>query len=115
MLTAAYRQVDPSLEEAAVVSGATTFILLRTIWFPLLSRTVLAAWFLTALPMFTELTMSVLLTGPGGATLGTVLFQLQEYADQPSAAALAWILLSAALVGAFFMRGRRAEEILEGR
>lgn len=115
MLTAAYRQVHPSLEEAAVVSGATTFILLRTIWLPLLSRTVLAAWFLTALPMFTELTMSVLLTGPGGATLGTVLFQLQEYADQPSAAALAWILLSAALIGAFFMRGRRAEEILEGR
>ncbi|MCU0843803.1 MAG: iron ABC transporter permease [Spirochaetes bacterium] len=115
MLAAAYRQVHPSLEEAAVVSGATTFILLRTIWFPLLSRTVIAAWFLTALPMFTELTMSVLLTGPGGATMGTVLFQLQEYADQPSAAALAWILLSAALLGAFFMRGRKAEEILEGR
>ncbi len=115
MLSAAYRQVHPSLEEAAVVSGATTFILLRTIWFPLLSRTVIAAWFLTALPMFTELTMSVLLTGPGGATMGTVLFQLQEYADQPSAAALAWILLSAALLGAFFMRGRKAEEILEGR
>lgn len=114
MLAAAYRQVHPSLEEAAVVSGATTFILLRTIWLPLLSRTVLAAWFLTALPMFTELTMSVLLTGPGGATMGTVLFQLQEYADQPSAAALAWILLSAALMGAFFMRGRKAEEILEG-
>ena len=115
MLSAAYRQVHPSLEEAAVVSGATTFILLRTIWFPLLSRTVIAAWFLTALPMFTELTMSVLLTGPGGATMGTVLFQLQEYADQPSAAALAGILLSAALLGAFFMRGRKAEEILEGR
>ncbi|HDP80559.1 MAG TPA: iron ABC transporter permease, partial [Spirochaetes bacterium] len=115
MLAAAYRQVHPSLEEAAVVSGATTLVLLRTIWLPLLSRTVLAAWFLTALPMFTELTMSVLLTGPGGATMGTVLFQLQEYADQPSAAALAWILLSAALLGAFFMRGRRAEEILEGR
>ncbi len=115
MLAAAYRQVHPSLEESAVVSGATTFILLRTIWLPLLSRTVLAAWFLTALPMFTELTMSVLLTGPGGATMGTVLFQLQEYADQPSAAALAWILLSAALLGAFFMRGRKAEEILEAK
>ena len=48
--------------------------------------------------MVTELTMSVLLTGPGAATLGTILFDLQEYADQPSAAALAWGLLTLALV-----------------
>ena len=56
--------------------------------------------------MFTELTMSVLLTGPGGATLGTVLFQLQEYADQPSAAALAWMLLTLALAVGFVTRRR---------
>ena len=53
--------------------------------------------------------MSVLLTGPGGATLGTVLFQLQEYADQPSAAALAWMLLSVALVIGFVTRSRARE------
>ena len=33
------------------------------------------------MPAFSELTMSVLLTGPGLETLGTLLFQLQEYGD----------------------------------
>ena len=88
---AAFTQVHPALEEAARVSGATTFELLRTIWFPLLKKSLAGAWLLAALPMLTELTMSVLLTGPGAQTLGTVLFELQEYRDQPSAAALAWM------------------------
>lgn len=99
----AFRQVHPALEEAARVSGAKTATLLLTIWAPLLKKSLFASFFLSALPMFTELTMSILLTGPGGATLGTVLFQLQEYADQPSAAALAWMLLTVALVISFFM------------
>jgi iron(III) transport system permease protein len=98
MMLEAYRQVHPALEEAARMSGARTWALLRTIWFPLLKQALVAAWLLSALPMATELTMSVLLTGPGASTLGTVLFQLQEYADQPSAAALAWILMTAALL-----------------
>src|SRR6185436_18151664 len=76
-LVAAYRQVDPVLEEAARVSGARTVRLLWTIWLPLLRPTLIGVWLLAALPMLTELTMSVLLTGPGAATLGTVLFQLQ--------------------------------------
>jgi iron(III) transport system permease protein len=96
-LVTAFEQVDPVMEEAARVSGARTWQLLWTIWVPLLRANLVAAWWLAALPMATELTMSVLLTGPGSATLGTVLFELQEYADQPSAAALAWMLLTLAL------------------
>jgi len=110
-LRVAFSQVDPALEEAARVSGARTGLLLRTIWVPLLKRTWSAAWLLAFLPMATELTMSVLLTGPGAATLGTVLFELQEYADQPSAAALAWMLLTLALgVGLWTSRKRDHEQ-----
>lgn len=97
LLTLSFEQVDPVMEEAARVSGARTRELLWTIWVPLLRRSMSAAFFLALLPMLTELTMSVLLTGPGAATLGTVLFELQEYADQPSAAALAWMLMTMAL------------------
>lgn len=104
----AFRQVHPALEEAARVSGARTPALIRTIWIPLLKKSMRASWLLAALPILTELTMSVLLTGPGGATLGTLLFQLQEYADQSSAAALAWILLTLALVVGFLTRERKS-------
>lgn len=104
-----FSQVDGVLEEAARVSGASTGELLRTIWLPLLKGSLGAAFALAWLPMATELTMSVLLTGPGAATLGTVLFDLQEYADQPSAAALAWLLLSAALVISLLSRVREGQ------
>lgn len=108
LMMAAYSQTHPSLEEAARISGARTLELLRTIWFPLLKTSMGAGAFLVALPIFSELTMSVLLTGPGATTLGTVLFQLQEYADQPSAAALAWLLLTTAgacaMIRAFRMK-----------
>ena len=113
MMTAAFRQVHPSLEEAARICGASPLELLGGIWFPMLKGALSAGWFLAALPIFTELTMSVLLTGPGGATLGTVLFQLQEYADQPSAAALAWILLTIALAVAVFRAFRAGNEVKE--
>lgn len=105
-LVAAFHQVHPSLEEAARVSGASERELLWTIWVPLLKRNWQSAWMLAALPMATELTMSVLLTGPGASTLGTVLFQLQEYADQPSAAALAWMLLTLALAVGLLTQAR---------
>ncbi len=109
MITA-FRQVDPALEEAARISGARRLELLLTIWAPLLKRTWLAAWWLAALPMATELTMSVLLTGPGAETLGTVLFDLHEYASQPQAAALAWLLLTLAIVCSFWA-GTIAREV----
>jgi len=103
-LAQAFPQVHPALEEAARISGASKRELLLTIWLPLLAKNLRAAWILAALPMFTELTMSVLLTGPGAQTLGTVLFDLQEYRDQPSAAALAWLLLTLALGASLVLR-----------
>lgn len=103
----AFAQVDPVLEEAARLSGARGWELAWDLWFPLLRSSVVGFWVLAALPMATELTMSVLLTGPGAATLGTLLFELQEYADQPSAAALGWGLLTLA-IGLTVFSGRKA-------
>jgi len=101
MLSTGFSHVHPSLEEAAQMSGARRFKVIRDIWVPMLKTVWISAGVLVALPILTELTMSVLLTGPGRATLGTVLFQLQEYADQPSAAAMGFLILSFAVVGAW--------------
>lgn len=94
----AYSQLHASLEEAALVSGANRFERFTKIWIPLMKGSIQSTWILAALPLFTELTMSVFLTGPGAATLGTALFRMQEYADQGSAAALAFGLLTLALL-----------------
>ncbi|HWG84451.1 MAG TPA: iron ABC transporter permease [Deinococcales bacterium] len=94
---AALAQVDQSLEEAARVSGATwerTFV--QIVW-PLLVPSLIASFFLTFMPTLTELTMSVLLQGPGTRTIGTVLFELQAYSNQSAAAALAVMLMLAVL------------------
>ena len=76
-----FSQIHDCLGEAARVSGASWFQSLRTIWMPLLKPSLVAAWFLVFMPVFSELTMTVMLSGPGMETVGTLLFQLQEYAD----------------------------------
>jgi iron(III) transport system permease protein len=74
-------QVDDVLAEAARVSGADWFTSLKTIWFPLMKPALVASWFLVFMPAMTELTMTILLTGPGLETLGTLIFQMQDYSD----------------------------------
>lgn len=55
----------------------------------------MASFFLVFMPAISELTMTVLLTGPGNETLGTLIFQLQEYGDASGggAAVLAFFVL----------------------
>lgn len=76
-----YRQIHPSLEEAAQVSGASWLKIMFTIYLPLLKTPLMASMFLVFMPVISELTMTILLTGPGLETLGTLIFQLQEYSD----------------------------------
>lgn len=88
-------QLDVSLIEAARICGASawrgfTFAALPQLYAPLT-----AAFTLTFLTCVTELTLSVLLVPPSTDVLGTLLFELQTYAD-PSAAAViacAFVLL----------------------
>ena len=88
-----FAQIDDSLAEASRVCGASFFQTLSRIWFPLMKPSLVAAWFLIFMPCFSELTMTILLTGPGIETLGTVLFQLQEYGDASGGGAAVLALL----------------------
>ena len=74
-------QINNSLAEASRVSGASWGQTMKKIWIPLLLPSIVASWFLVFMPAFSELTMTILLSGPGIETMGTLLFQLQEYGD----------------------------------
>lgn len=76
-----YQQIHPSLEEAARISGAGWWSIMFTIYWPLLSTALMASAFLVFMPVLSELTMTILLTGPGLDTIGPLIFQFQEYSD----------------------------------
>jgi iron(III) transport system permease protein len=91
--------IDPALEEAARTAGAARVRAALDVVAPLLLPAFAAAWLLVFLPALSEITMSILLAGPGTQVVGTVLFELQSYADPPSAAVLATLLLALTIGG----------------
>lgn len=93
-----YRQIHDCLAEAARVSGASWLTTMRSIWIPLMKPSLVAAWFLVFMPVVSELTMTILLTGPGLETIGTTIFQLQEYADASGGGASVLALLVVIMV-----------------
>ena len=96
--------VDDTLSDAARLSGARGAFLLRTIWIPLVLPSLMAAFFLVFMPAFSELTMSVLLVGPGIETVGTKMFELQEYEGPTAASVLATLVLALVVVSNLLLR-----------
>jgi iron(III) transport system permease protein len=89
----ALSQADPTLGEAARLCGAGRFRAFTDGILPQLRGALSAAMLLTFLTCVSELTMSVLLIPTGSDVLGTLLFELQSYADPASAAVIASALL----------------------
>ncbi|MBZ4331748.1 iron ABC transporter permease [Corallococcus sp. AS-1-12] len=95
----ALAQVDPSLAEAARVGGAGPA---RAFWdatLPLLRPALVVAFVLAFLACATEITLSVLLVPAGSEVLGTLLFELQSYADPAAAAVLACAFVALVVAG----------------
>jgi len=82
-------QVDPSLAEASRIFGASPARAFVDATLPQLRGALGAAFLVTFLVCMTELTLSVLLIPTGGDVLGTLLFELQSYADPGAAAVIA--------------------------
>ena len=102
-------QVDGTLAEAARLSGAGPLRAFFDATLPQLRAPLIAAFLVTFLTCVTELTLSVLLIPTGRDVLGTLLFELQSYADPGSAAviACAFVMLVIALQGAQALFTRR--------
>lgn len=97
-LQTGFYNISSSLLEAAQLCGATPRSLWTQIVLPILRPEVFGAFFLVFIPIMGELTMSVFLTSPEFKTIGTVLFDLQDYADHAAAAALAIVLVLLILI-----------------
>ncbi|MBE4749168.1 iron ABC transporter permease [Corallococcus sp. ZKHCc1 1396] len=95
----ALAQVDPSLAEAARVGGAGPVRAFMDATLPLLRPALTVAFVLAFLACATEITLSVLLVPAGSEVLGTLLFELQSYADPASAAVLACAFVALVVAG----------------
>jgi iron(III) transport system permease protein len=92
-ISGAISQIDPSLEEAARISGASHIRAFRDILLPLLKGSMVSSFFLVAAPALSEITLSALLWSVGNETIGTVVFNSQEEGKILRTAALAIILI----------------------
>lgn len=104
-------RVDRSLPEAARVFGASPWGAFVDATLPQLYAPLAAAFTLTFLTCVTELTLAVLLVPSGQDVLGTLLFELQSYADPAAAAVIACafvLLVLASLAVQAALRPREA-------
>ena len=92
-ITGAISQIDPSLEEAARISGASQVQTFKDIVMPLLKNSLIASFFLVAAPALAEISLSSLLASTKNETIGTVVYAAQEEGKILRVAALAILLI----------------------
>ncbi|HPR40150.1 MAG TPA: iron ABC transporter permease [Oscillospiraceae bacterium] len=92
-IVSAMTQIHASLEEAALISGASWFRSFKDITIPLIAPSVVAGWFLIFMPCFYELTMSTILYSTNTTTIGVILFRFQDYDSQQMASTMAGAIL----------------------
>jgi len=98
---AAFRQIDPSLEETARVTGAGWLRTFRSVTLPLARPGLFAGWLLVFVPALQELSASVLLFSSGSITLAVAVYNLYETGALGPVAALAivtMVIITAAIV-----------------
>jgi len=92
-VTAAFLQLDPSLEEAARLSGAGFGRRMRDILVPLIAPAAGASVILVFLIACSELTVSALLWSAGTQTLGVAIFNLDDSGSSDLASALSVLVV----------------------
>jgi len=111
---AAWKQLDPALEEVARVSGAKKYHMLRDISVPLLKGGISAGWLLAFMPCLTELTLSILLYSPRNETIGVTAYNLIQEGLVTVAGALAMIIIFVVFILQLFTRSGSRNRYLRG-
>lgn len=106
---AAFRQIDPSLEETARITGAGWLRTFRSVTLPLARPGLFAGWLLVFIPALQELSASILLFSSGSITLAVAVYNLYETGALEPVAALSIVtmLIITAAVALATRLGRR--------
>lgn len=92
--SAALAAVDPSLEDAGRIAGASWGRVIRTVSLPLVRPGLLAAWIFVFVPAFGDLSTAILLYSHGNETLAVAIYHLESLGRLEVVAALAIVGLA---------------------
>ncbi|SFX06904.1 ABC transporter permease subunit [Marinospirillum alkaliphilum] len=106
------REVDLSIEEAAMDLGATPFKTFFLITLPMIAPALAAGWLLAFTLSLDDLVIASFVSGPGATTLPMVVFSSVRLGVSPKVNALATLIILAVSLAAFiaWYLLRRAEE-----
>ncbi len=96
-VAAATGQIDPSLDDAARVSGAGYLKRLRRIFLPLIAPAAASGAILVFLTAYNEVTVSALLWSTGNETIGTTIFNYEDGGYTTLAAAMSAVTVVATI------------------
>jgi len=107
-VSAAYAQLDPSLDDAARVAGAGFAQRLWRIYAPLIAPAAGSGAILVFLTAYNEVTVSALLWSTGSETIGTVIFNYEDggYTTLAAAMSTLTVIATAAIMLALNAVGR---------
>jgi iron(III) transport system permease protein len=93
-----FRQIDPSLEEAGRVTGASWWHTIRRILLPLSRPGLLVAFLLVFIPAFSELSATILLYTGGTETIAIAIYRLNDLGQLEVVSALAVFTIAVVLM-----------------
>ncbi len=95
---ATFRQIDPSLEEAGRIVGASWWRTIRLILVPLSRPGLLVAFLMVFIPAFSELSATILLYTGGTETIAIAIYRLNDVGQIEVVSALAVFTVAVVLV-----------------
>ena len=99
VITGRLREMDRSIEEAAMDLGCRPFQVFFLVTLPNIAPSLIAAWMLTFTLSFDDVVISEFLSGPGVTTLPQVIFGYARRGVNPSIYAAAAILITVVSIG----------------
>jgi putrescine transport system permease protein len=109
VIQARLKDLNPSLEEAAMDLGARPAQVFMLVTLPMISQSLLSAWLLTFTLSLDDVVLSAFLSGPGSTTLPLVIFSRARLGLNPSINAVATVIIvivSIATIAASYLLAR---------